>query len=530
MALSSICIASGESVKGTCYAFSCTQLADAAALSMYLFHDRTKKDICVYQYEQTEFSDQLGSRIGAVFEQFLQGGKNNFFWNRLGSGRKRRNLATLLSELRRLYPREGSRLFVCVSWSASEEFTALPPTKQRKVLAAFSEWAASQGIQLHLVFLGSAIYLGGAALAASKLSGLAKFSAISAASYELTVDFWLAAESIFAREWLLALSEDQTWQVEEVRAHKGEAVEQRKRVNKTRIFASRMVLGDAGASAANIFARVAESNAELVEIASKGVDIAAFGCDSNTDFLNLAEQIHSLRKVAEPGLRIMVREMRPYLRHTDEQFLLRAGADLVVPAALSFSTFLGQLSALSKLYSTRDTVSDFTLLRETWRPPLQSGYTDPEQFIDHVRNEFERATYTDVEHALVVLRPAEGIRVKDCLSLCGLFREGDQVTASSKGVYLFFYACRGGDVDIALRHSFSLPADQLFSHRDVIVIQDGLSSIFREIRSYADLEEFSSLASDHQGNLKGSLAGQSDNLLSMDAILAKPLILESSEK
>lgn len=67
-----------------------------------------------------------------------------------------------------------------------------------------------------------------------------------------------------------------------------------------------------------------------------------------------------------------------------------------------------------------------------------------------------------VQSILVRLPLAPGITALDALRACDIKRKGDICTAIPESIYVFLFACREGDVDLALDHIFTLPIDVLF--------------------------------------------------------------------
>ena len=51
----------------------------------------------------------------------------------------------------------------------------------------------------------------------------------------------------------------------------------------------------------------------------------------------------------------------------------------------------------------------------------------------------------------------------DALRACHTSRDGDLFTADHESVYVFLFACREPDVELALNRLFTLPLTQLFS-------------------------------------------------------------------
>jgi hypothetical protein len=67
-----------------------------------------------------------------------------------------------------------------------------------------------------------------------------------------------------------------------------------------------------------------------------------------------------------------------------------------------------------------------------------------------------------IQSILVRLPLAPGMTALDALHACDIKRKGDICTAIPDSLYVFLFACREGDVDLALGHIFTLPIDMLF--------------------------------------------------------------------
>jgi cellulose biosynthesis protein BcsE len=213
--------------------------------------------------------------------------------------------------------------------------------------------------------------------------------------------------------------------------------------------------------------RVAEELADLEPLIANAVGAAVVipwdHRDHRASFDELARWIFKVRKEKGTSLRILVREMGTHMRYPQENLLFKVGVNQVIPAKTSFSRLLNMINNSrgqripSILYEHFDEIT--TLVTPY---SLQQGYLHPPDFLLECRQDLVSVNALAIQSILVRLPLAPGMTALDALHACDIKRKGDICTAIPDSLYVFLFACREGDVDLALGHIFTLPIDMLF--------------------------------------------------------------------
>lgn len=184
------------------------------------------------------------------------------------------------------------------------------------------------------------------------------------------------------------------------------------------------------------------------------------------DYFKLARCVFALRKQCGPRLKIVVREVNSRLRYSQETLLMRLGANLIVPAEISYARFLSMTSMVQgQIFPHRLPPSFEQALRQAM-PDEDQGYLAPFEFVRAVATALERSRILHVQNVLLRMPLAYGLLPLDALRYCSIKRAGDLVSADGNSVYLFLYACRETDIDKTLERLFGLPVGELFSTED----------------------------------------------------------------
>ncbi|MEG1465860.1 MAG: cellulose biosynthesis protein BcsE [Hafnia sp.] len=190
---------------------------------------------------------------------------------------------------------------------------------------------------------------------------------------------------------------------------------------------------------------------------------------SNSDQLDaLARKIHTLRRQRGKIIKLVVRESTPCLRFSDERLLLACGANLIVPHNAPLSRCLTMLEGIQGQTYPRHVPADINLLIDAMRPLNLKGYIPYNPFCETLMSLMNNALLPeDSKGILVALRPVPGLRAEQALTLCRARRFGDLVTIDENRLTLFLSSCRINDLDVALKHIFPLPVEEVFSNRMV---------------------------------------------------------------
>src|SRR6185437_9800907 len=110
------------------------------------------------------------------------------------------------------------------------------------------------------------------------------------------------------------------------------------------------------------------------------------------------------------------------------------------------------------------------------------GYLPVAAFCERVEAVLARGTVLDLPHVLAKITLLPDVAHTQALQHCAPRRAGDVATADAAHLYLFLFACRLPDADIALKHIFTVPVEHL-SDRVVYLAE---ASIEREVKALAE--------------------------------------------
>ncbi|MBT9511727.1 MAG: cellulose biosynthesis protein BcsE [Acidovorax sp.] len=210
--------------------------------------------------------------------------------------------------------------------------------------------------------------------------------------------------------------------------------------------------------------RIVDSLADM-EVAAAASVAATVLIDAGqaSDFEARARLVHHLRLSRPLTLKIVVRENVGKLRTHSEQALLQLGASAVVYKEVGFSRLLQLLQDINAQSHTRNVHPDYEAALDSFMPARERGYQPPAQFCALVRGMLDRTHGIGLSHSLVRLTVLAQIPHLDALGACRTSRDGDLFTADHGSVYVFLFACREPDVELALHRLFTLPLTQLFA-------------------------------------------------------------------
>ncbi len=181
----------------------------------------------------------------------------------------------------------------------------------------------------------------------------------------------------------------------------------------------------------------------------------------NADVDALARLLHRLRRERGNGVKLVVREMAPCLRYSDERLLLQCGVNLVVPAKNPLARFLTLLETIQGQRWQGQLAADPEPLIRGHRPPDIGGIVSPAQFRQVVLDLIGEDG-SAVESAILTLQPVAGLRARQTLQQLSIRRRGDIACVYRGQVRLFLFACRRDGVERALGNLFRLPWNELF--------------------------------------------------------------------
>ena len=223
---------------------------------------------------------------------------------------------------------------------------------------------------------------------------------------------------------------------------------------------------------------------EDIEVAAATCVAATVLIDAGTasDFEALARLVHQLRLSRPPTLKIVVRENLGKLRTHSEQALLQLGASTVVYKEVGFSRLLQLLQDINAQSHTRKVSPDYAQALDSFMPPPERGYHAPARFCALVRGMLDRTHGIGLSHSLVRLNMLDKMPHLDALRACHTSRDGDLFTADHEAVYVFLFACREPDVELALQRVFALPLTQLFTSQATDCSEPGIRAMTDQLQ------------------------------------------------
>lgn len=216
----------------------------------------------------------------------------------------------------------------------------------------------------------------------------------------------------------------------------------------------------------------------------------------DTDFYRLARAIFILRKRNGVRLKIVVREINSRLRYGRERQAIKLGANLVVPAELSYSRFLTLVTMVESQIFQRKLPATFSEAMSDSSPTDEMGYLPPQEFARAVTAMLTQSEAMKIQNALIQLPVASGLQTLDALRYCKLNRPGDICTADQRHLYLFLSACRKADVSRVMSRSFGLPIDSLFSAEDRFHSTQRISAVIQALAAQIRLAQLPDYSAD----------------------------------
>lgn len=196
----------------------------------------------------------------------------------------------------------------------------------------------------------------------------------------------------------------------------------------------------------------------------------------------LCAAVHTLRRECGRALKIVVVERREALRHQYELLLLSLGANLIIGRELPFSRMQSLLRSQQGQLDTRPVAVDYQAALAAALTDDVRGYLPVAAYCERVEAVLARGAVLDLPHVLAKITLLPDVAHVDALKQCAPRRAGDVVTADAANLYVFLFACRLPDAEIALGHIFTAPIDHL-SDRVIYLAE---ASIEREVQALAE--------------------------------------------
>lgn len=236
----------------------------------------------------------------------------------------------------------------------------------------------------------------------------------------------------------------------------------------------------------------------------------------NTDFQRLIRNVFDLRKRCGPRLKIVIRELNARLRYSQETLVIRLGANLIVPAEISYARFLSLTSMVQGQIFPHALPATFEQAVRDAMPEDEQGYLPPDEFVGAVARMVKRSRLMHMYSVLIRLPLAYGLLPLDALRYCTIRRAGDFCSSDDVSVYLFLYGCRENDVDPAIERLFSLPPGELFGSDERFLstsaIRDAMADFDARRRTHVFPDLSDALAAVAQPQPQAQVTAQADSI------------------
>lgn len=518
--------------EGALYCYFSPALRDAAPLLLRLVNSSTQSYFATDCSEYELFSGLDTQTQDNLCQTFSSPQHPAFFWHSSAEESKKRNLSTFLAETQRLHPRRNSLLIIAIY---ADHIANNTPTQRSRQISQWANWARQKKLSVLFHFYGDYQSLRPALIKESaQIAGMLSVQPISRHKLNVHLHYWYSSVDIIAdQEYFLNTADTNCLAAIEHQAHHG-ITDSTTAIDEDHIHIAAPALTGADQVASNrtIMTHSASDNRKLIEsIHHLDAATVVFSCSAPNDARDIAVMCYELRTKYGGRPKLIIRELKPCLRYSDTRFLLRSGANLIVPYTVGFSDFLDQIDALQGQMMIRSLPASLSDMLESWNGISQRGYFEPHDFVQHAQLALDTSRQDDLDLVLLLLKPSKTIAIEHCLSLCSMTRNGDLVTVCDGELFILFGACRAADADTALRNSFALPPQEIFAETlqfsEVADIEEAIASILpaRDFLSAEKGQQLLSLAPNQPGHSQDAFTVPTEQRAS-----AKPVSLLSQRK
>ncbi|OPX53813.1 BcsE family c-di-GMP-binding protein, partial [Oceanospirillum multiglobuliferum] len=131
------------------------------------------------------------------------------------------------------------------------------------------------------------------------------------------------------------------------------------------------------------------------------------------------------------------------------------GANLIIGRELPFSRVQSLLRSLQGQLDTRPIAHDYRAALAAALTDEVRGYLPVAAFCDRIEAVLARGAVLDLPHVLAKITLLPDLAHAQALTYCAPRRAGDVATADAAHLYVFLFACRLPDADVALGHIFT---------------------------------------------------------------------------
>lgn len=327
----------------------------------------------------------------------------------------------------------------------------------RSDLQDLSVWAREQKCSLLLINTGNFINKQYSLLltAHQSISGLARLMS----NHHYDVAFWCNERGVSAGQRLTLQCQDNLWQaIYDIHGTP-------QNYGDEEIIISHISVLE-GAPELSENWQIHENNEKVFESAClANAATVIFYFSQQNQLIDICHQIHTLRIRRGNALKIIVREKFGKLRAADVQLLLSCGATQVIPQEVSLPRSLNMISSVQGTRFSQTISEDLDTIIRQMKPHELKGYQSQEVFRKTI-NELIQNPVLPADHKgiLVALRPLDGLRPNQALTVCRIKRMGDIVTLGEDFLMLFLANCHLNDMHSVLQRIFPLKLGNIFSH------------------------------------------------------------------
>lgn len=365
-----------------------------------------------------------------------------------------------------------------------------PDCASPAVFAAWRHWAEQRGHILILVFEAEAAFLE----TAREFAGLARLRDLGSGAM-LEMLHWFGPQGLACRQSFALAGPPGSLAV---RSDPAAAVLPHRAPDEDAVYAMTAALGRHGAPSHWRLFDTLETLLAAAAGAQGATCVLAF--DSRPSLSRLLPTVFRLRRDGGPGLKIVVRELDVRLRYSQESVFRILGGNLVVPAEVGHSRFLGLVETVQGQAVRPCLPVPGETAAAALTPIAERGYLPASRFVEAVRTALAGSAALAVQCALVRLPVVPGLQPADALRYCALRRAGDICTADRESVHVFLFACRESDLALALHRLFRLPVTELFAGEVRCLSRGAILGALDNLAADADLPDLSPLLAGRDGD------------------------------
>lgn len=228
----------------------------------------------------------------------------------------------------------------------------------------------------------------------------------------------------------------------------------------SQIYMSKYAQASQQSSSDNL--HIFESNQDVLDMHISDYGTVVFSLSEQSEVKALGVLCLRLRRKYGENLKIAIREIRQCLRYSDEMFLTKAGANVIIGSNINYARFLNMLETLQGQVLKRNLPSSVEHLLTFHTSSGRKGYVPNAIFLEHVKELIARYDESQTQFALIKFNTMPNIEMSAYLSMWDIKRDGDIITTCEDSIYLLLNSVRENNISVALKNIFRIPVGDAF--------------------------------------------------------------------